>query len=72
MPDGVRKKTISYETYIFANELDKTVYMYEKTTEVGGCLSFGGGGQEHLSRAARCFSARLKAYSTVLTVKPTR
>jgi len=43
MPDGVRKKTISYETYIFANELDKTVYMYEKTTEVGGGLSFGGG-----------------------------
>ncbi|HPD97575.1 MAG TPA: hypothetical protein PLP89_04535 [Synergistales bacterium] len=37
------KKKISYETFIFANEQDNTVYMYEKTTEVGKGLSFGGG-----------------------------
>ncbi|HDQ93035.1 MAG TPA: hypothetical protein ENN89_02830, partial [Synergistetes bacterium] len=37
------KKKISYETFIFANEHDNTVYMYEKTTEVGRGLSFGGG-----------------------------
>ncbi len=34
-------KKISYESFIFANEDDKTVYMYEKTTETGGGFSFG-------------------------------
>lgn len=36
-------KKISYEASVFANELDNVVYMYEKTTEVGHGLSFGGG-----------------------------
>ncbi len=35
-------KKISYEASVFANEQDKIVYMYEKTTEVGHGLSFGG------------------------------
>ncbi|MEW5783499.1 MAG: hypothetical protein AB1767_00175 [Bacillota bacterium] len=35
-------KKISYEASVFANEQDNTVYMYEKTTEVGHGLSFGG------------------------------
>lgn len=35
-------KKISYEASIFANEQDNVIYMYEKTTEVGHGLSFGG------------------------------
>ncbi len=35
-------KKISYEASIFVNEEEKTVFMYEKTTEVGGGFSFGG------------------------------
>ncbi len=37
------KKKIGYETFIFANEQDNTVYMYEKTTELQKGFSFGGG-----------------------------
>lgn len=37
-------KKISYEASIFANEKDKAVYMYEKTTETGHGLSFGASG----------------------------
>ncbi|NLI92111.1 MAG: zinc-ribbon domain-containing protein [Peptococcaceae bacterium] len=36
-------KKISYEASVFANEQDNVIYMYEKTTEVGHGLSFGGG-----------------------------
>ncbi|MDD4493374.1 MAG: zinc ribbon domain-containing protein [Eubacteriales bacterium] len=36
-------KKISYESAVFANEQENVVYMYEKTTEVGHGLSFGGG-----------------------------
>lgn len=36
-------KKISYEASVFANEQDKTIYMFEKTVEVGQGLSFGGG-----------------------------
>lgn len=35
-------KKISYEATVFANEQDNVVYMYEKTTEMGHGLSFGG------------------------------
>ena len=35
-------KKISYEASIFADEADGTVYMYEKTTEIGQGISFGG------------------------------
>ncbi len=35
-------KKIRYEAAIFANGQDKTVYMYEKTTQTGQGLSFGG------------------------------
>ena len=34
-------KKISYEALIFVNERERAVYMYEKTTEMGGGLSFG-------------------------------
>lgn len=61
MPDGVREKTISYETYIFANELDKTVYMYEKTTEVGGGLSFGGGGSGTSFQSGKMLFRKVKS-----------
>lgn len=37
------KKKISYEASVFANEQDNVIYMYEKTTEIGHGLSFGGG-----------------------------
>lgn len=36
-------KKISYEASVFANEQENVIYMYEKTTEVGHGLSFGGG-----------------------------
>lgn len=35
-------KKISYEASIFVNEGEQTVFMFEKTTEVGGGFSFGG------------------------------
>ncbi|MCX7841503.1 MAG: zinc ribbon domain-containing protein [Clostridia bacterium] len=35
-------KKITYEACVFANEQDNVVYMYEKTTETGHGLSFGG------------------------------
>ncbi|HOV40958.1 MAG TPA: zinc ribbon domain-containing protein [Oscillospiraceae bacterium] len=35
-------KKISYEASIFANEQENVIYMYEKTTEVGQGISFGG------------------------------
>lgn len=38
---GIGKKKIFYESYIYANEEDETVYMYEKTTQTGGGFSFG-------------------------------
>jgi hypothetical protein len=38
---GIKK--ISYEALLFANEQDQTVYLYEKTTESGHGISFGGG-----------------------------
>ncbi|HNW05260.1 MAG TPA: zinc ribbon domain-containing protein [Oscillospiraceae bacterium] len=34
-------KKIGYEAAVFANERDNTVYMYEKTTEIGHGFSFG-------------------------------
>jgi hypothetical protein len=34
-------KKVNYESCIFVDERDKTVYMYEKTTEMGKGLSFG-------------------------------
>ncbi len=37
-------KRISYESCIFASEEDRTVYMYEKTTETGKGISFGSDG----------------------------
>ena len=36
-------KKISYEASVFADVKEHTVYMYEKTTETGHGLSFGGG-----------------------------
>lgn len=34
-------KKIHYEAFILANERERVVYMYEKTTETGSRLSFG-------------------------------
>ena len=39
---GIGKKKIHYEAFIYANEQEKIVYMYEKTTEEGQGFSFGG------------------------------
>ena len=36
------EKKIQYESSIFVNDQDQTVYMYEKTTETGKGLSLGG------------------------------
>lgn len=36
------KKKITYESNIYVNEEENVIYMYEKTTEVGHGLSFGG------------------------------
>ena len=39
---GTGKNKIHYEAFIYANEQEKIVYMYEKTTEEGQGFSFGG------------------------------
>jgi len=39
---GTGSKKINYQTYIFANEQDSTIYMYELTEEKGNGISFGG------------------------------
>lgn len=39
---GTGSKKINYQSYIFANEQDSTIYMYELTEENGNGISFGG------------------------------
>lgn len=39
---GTGSKKISYQSYIYANEQDSTIYMYELTEEKGNGISFGG------------------------------
>lgn len=41
------KKSISYEASIFISEQEKIVFMHEKTTEIGGGLSFGSGSESY-------------------------
>lgn len=43
-------KRINYEAFLFANDQERTVYMYEKTTEIGQGVSFGGGGSTSFQR----------------------
>lgn len=53
-------KKISYESSIFVNEDDKTIYMYEKTTEIGKGLSFGMSG-ESFSQSGNTLMRKVKS-----------
>ena len=48
-------KKISYEASVFANQQDKVVYMYEKTTEVGHGLSFDAGSDSSFQSGTTLF-----------------
>ena len=48
-------KKISYEASVLANEQDHVIYMYEKTTEVGHGLSFGGDSGSSLQSGTTLF-----------------
>lgn len=52
---GTGSKKISYESFIFVNEQENTIYMYEKTTEVGRGLSFGGGSESSFQSGMTVF-----------------
>lgn len=54
-------KKISYEASILADEADKTVYMYEKTSEVGQGLSFGGFGAESSFQSGSTLMRKVKS-----------
>ena len=52
---GTGKKTIHYEAFIYANEQEQIVYMYEKTAEQGQGLSFGGDSESSFQSGATLF-----------------
>lgn len=49
------KKKIRYEAAILANEADKTVRMYEKTTELSAGVSFGFSGESTMQSGKTLF-----------------
>lgn len=48
-------KKINYEAYVFIDEQSKTVFMYEKTSEVGHGLSFGTDSKSSFQSGATLF-----------------
>ena len=59
---GIGKKKILYESYIYVNEEDETVYMYEKTTQTGGGFSFGSESNNSFKFGKTLFS-KVKAHN---------
>ena len=54
-------KKISYEASILADEGDKTVWLYEKTTESGQGLSLGGFGAESSFQSGSTLMRKVKS-----------
>lgn len=52
---GIGKKKIHYEAFIYANEQEQIVYMYEKTSEEGQGFSFGGDNGSSFQSGATLF-----------------
>jgi len=48
-------KKIEYEAYVFVDERDRTIYMYEKTKETGRGLSFGSSGESSFLSGSTLF-----------------
>ncbi|SDM62608.1 zinc ribbon domain-containing protein [Acetanaerobacterium elongatum] len=57
---GTGSYKIDYEAAIFADEVSQTVYLYERTTELGSGVSFGGGGSEEYLQSGSSVYRKVK------------
>lgn len=52
---SIGKKKILYDAFLYANESEKMVYLWEMTKETGGGVSFGGGIESFSQTGATAF-----------------